>query len=112
MNMKNEMIPAGISGLLNQVPQNGLLLNIVEGSGCFIRHSREGGHPIYWVPNFLDSCLRRNDGMYRRKLSGCSNIVNAIHSMAIPFKPLYFLSSVLRPLTSVTWKRIRRWRNT
>ena len=41
MNMKNEMIPAGISGL-NQVPQHGLLLNIVEGSGCFIRHAREG----------------------------------------------------------------------
>jgi hypothetical protein len=34
-----------------------------EGSGCFIRHAREGGHPGYSVPNLLDSCLRRNDGL-------------------------------------------------
>jgi four helix bundle protein len=34
-----------------------------EGSGCFIRHAREGGHPVCCAPNFLDSCLRRNDGL-------------------------------------------------
>jgi hypothetical protein len=41
-------------------------------SGSFIRHAREGGHPGYLIPNFLDSCLRRNDGLYRRKLPDCS----------------------------------------
>jgi hypothetical protein len=43
-----------------------------EGAGCFISHAREGGHPVYSALNFLDSCLRRNDGLYRRKLPDCS----------------------------------------
>ena len=28
----------------------------------FFRRAREGGHPVQSEPNFLDSCLRRNDG--------------------------------------------------
>ena len=49
-------------------------VKIIQGSaGCFIRHAREGGHPGYDVPTFLDSCLPRNDGPKRRKLLYCSN---------------------------------------
>ena len=36
-----------------------------EREGCVFRHARECGHPVYRVANFLDSCLRRNDGLYR-----------------------------------------------
>ena len=44
-----------------------------KGRGGF-RHARERGHPVYSVRKFLDSCLRRNDGLYHRKFLNCSNI--------------------------------------
>ena len=28
---------------------------LIQGSGSFIRHAREGGYPGFAVPNFLDS---------------------------------------------------------
>jgi hypothetical protein len=46
---------------------------MIKGSGRFSGHAREGGHPVHSVPNFLDSCLRRNDGLYRHKLTGSPN---------------------------------------
>ena len=43
------------------------LLNVINsGIGLFICHARTGGHPVYWVLKYLDSCLRRNDGHYRK----------------------------------------------
>jgi len=52
-----------------------------ERSGCFFCHARTKhvpveagkGHPVGSVSNFLDSCLRRNDGLYCNKLPNRSN---------------------------------------
>ena len=63
----------------NNEPQNieyrSKVLYLFDVSGQFSRHAREGGHPVYSEPNFLDSCLRRNDGLYRNKLPDCSFIL-------------------------------------
>ncbi len=63
----------------------------------FFRHAREGGHPVYSVPNFLDSCLRRNDGLYRNKLRHCSTKIY----LTFPFSVLCLLTSVICLLFSV-----------
>jgi hypothetical protein len=37
--------------------------NLCEGTGYFfLSHARAGGHPVYSALNFLDACLRSNDG--------------------------------------------------
>jgi len=38
----------------------------------FFRQARESGQPVCSTPNFLDSCLRRNDGLYRNIFPECS----------------------------------------
>ena len=42
----------------------------------YFRHACEGWHPGLWIKDLLDSCLRRNDEFWGRKLPNSSIINN------------------------------------